>query len=215
MGELLLDKGFFNAEGAATAQLLKDEGRYQLQLAVNPAVVESTLLAIEVGLLASAIAENTLDGRPLEVTLNDETLKPVKVVPPPTARARIREEFICCTPTPSPSTRPDVLGTDSSRLQFSHLIARGWSTLARENEGIYQLRFVVQSGACERERIGQRIQGIRGRRRHGGARRRDGCRAFLRRGDSARYTVSASNRRRARDGSDRDSPEEPTIAEGL
>ena len=138
VGEFLLAEKFFNAEGAATAQLLKEGARYQLRLAVNPEVVENPLLALEIGLIAGAIAQNLLGGSPLEVTLVDEMLRPRKLVPL-TARLEFGKSALLYThPITINEARrvgkqlvaTTVFAPDSPRLVH----------LARE-EGIYQLRF--------------------------------------------------------------------------
>ena len=200
VGELLLAEKFFNAEGAATAQLLKEGARYQLRLAVNPALVESPLLTIEVGLIASAIAQNILGGSPLEVTLVDEMLRPKKLVPL-TARLEFGKSALLYA-HPITVNEARRVGKQLVAATVLDLTVRGWSTWRGK-------RGSINCDSSSIPRVRTRPKWSPDSRSWGPwlPRRRlaeSPLLCIFATGNFARYTVSALNRRRARHGSDLD-----------
>ena len=81
VGDYLVRQHFFSEEKAVTVQLNHEKEPYQLRFVVNRASADDPNNALQLAVLGNEIGRDVLGGKPVEVTLIDNQLKPIKILP--------------------------------------------------------------------------------------------------------------------------------------
>jgi hypothetical protein len=140
VGDLLLQEQIFSAEHPATVQLHRDRDRYQLRFVIRPQFAQDPLTAIRYGVLGRKIGDEVLRGTPVEVTLSDERLQPIRVIPL-SARMEFGQGELYYS---EPVTVADAQAIGSTLLQLGIFDgSKRRSAHVGLEAGVFQVSFVV------------------------------------------------------------------------
>jgi hypothetical protein len=140
VGEYLVQQEVFSDEKASTVQLHQEQGLCRLRFVIDSAHADDPLVVIQFGTIGSEIARDVLGGRPIEVSVSDDHLNPIKVVPS-SARLAFGKGELYYT---------DPITVAEAKAIGEQLVQRGFfsdeketSVHVSQEEGAYQLRFVI------------------------------------------------------------------------
>jgi hypothetical protein len=151
VGEYLQQREIFSAQKAATVRFDKEHDRYQIRFVVDPAVAEETLVNVQFAVIGSEIAQQVLNGMPLDVILCDEHLKALRTLAP-SARLPVGKSEIFYT-HPVTVAHARAVARQLQDIEFFADDRAASVHLSRE-EGTYHLRFIVDpSRATESETV--------------------------------------------------------------
>jgi len=140
VGEYLVRQNYFADDKAVTVQLHQVQGIYRLRFVIEAVHANDLLPNVEFGVMGSEIAREVLGGQSIEVSLYDDHLQPIKIVPASTKLVFGKGELYFTDPISLDEAR-EV----GEQLKLSELFGddRGASVHFGREDGTYQLRFVI------------------------------------------------------------------------
>jgi hypothetical protein len=150
VGRFLADSGYFTDDKAATVRLDRDQDRYRLQLVINPSYGDELLLLTNWSIMGRDISRNALGGKPVDVVLCDDQLKPIKTIPVSAKLTFGLGELYYTEPVTAEQAQ--AAGDLLRKVGFFGTQRTVTVHLDRE-QNVYQLRFVVNPSSVNSPEI--------------------------------------------------------------
>jgi hypothetical protein len=140
VGEYLVAQGYFSEDQASAVRLYRDQDRYRLQFVAKPQHAEDVLALLSIGILGGEIGDDVLGGGPLEISLYDNNLNPIKSVP----LAWLRFFELGQVAYAEPVTEEEAEKVGNLLLEKGYFDDEATRIIALGQDGdVYQLRFAM------------------------------------------------------------------------